>query len=167
VLIGIEGFGGSGKTTFATELRAALDSAYVVGLDDFIVKDKLANTPWDTGAFDHVRLQQQVLQPARTGGQARYQKLTWETGGLGEITIVSDVDFVIVEGISAYHPSIAPYYDYKIWVDTPIEVARERGRARDGSNENAQYWDLWAQYDLAYQERYHPETVADLVVSGV
>jgi uridine kinase len=67
VLIGIEGFGGSGKTTFATELRPALDSAYVVGLDDFIVKDKLANAPWDTGAFDHVRLQQQVLQPARTG----------------------------------------------------------------------------------------------------
>jgi uridine kinase len=74
---------------------------------------------------------------------------------------------VIVEGISAYHRSIAPYYDYKIWVHTPIEVARERGRARDGSNENAQHWDLWAQYDLAYQERYHPETVADLVVSGV
>ncbi|HEX7368067.1 MAG TPA: hypothetical protein VF261_00215, partial [Candidatus Saccharimonadales bacterium] len=68
-----------------------------------------------------------------------------------------------VEGISCYHPDIARYYDYKIWVDTSIETAKERGRARDGNNENAQYWDLWAENDLRYQQKYHPEQVADFV----
>ena len=36
VLIGIEGFGGSGKTTFAVQLKDALLDAYIIKIDDFI-----------------------------------------------------------------------------------------------------------------------------------
>jgi uridine kinase len=90
-----------------------------------------------------------------------------ESNTLSAPKVVPDVSYLIVEGISCYHPSIAQYYDYKIWVDTPIEIAKERGRARDGSNENVQYWDLWAENDLAYQQKYHPEKIADIIFKNI
>lgn len=162
----IEGFGGSGKSTFAAALKDALVNAFVVNIDDFIVKERITDSSWDNGAFDRRRLETQVLIPASANDRVSYQRLVWETNTLSGPIVVPKVHYLIVEGISSFHPDIAHYYDCKIWIDTPIEVARERGRARDGGNENAQHWDLWAANDLAYQEHFHPEHVADLVVSG-
>lgn len=167
VLIGIEVFGGSGKTTIASQLEEVLGSAYVVNIDDFIVKEKLTKPSWDKGGFDRERLERHVLLPARNGQPVSYQQLIWQTNILSEPKVVPKVDYLIIEGISCYHPDIAHYYDYKIWVDVPIEVAKERGHARDGSNENAQHWDLWAENDLRYQEKYHPEQHADFVIDNV
>jgi uridine kinase len=166
ILIGVEGFGGSGKTTFANQLKEALGSAYIVNIDDFIVKEKITEPSWDKGGFDRGRLEQQVLIPAAKQEPISYQELVWATNTLSEPRVVPPVDYLIVEGISSYHPDIAHYYDYKIWIDTPIEVAKERGHARDGSNENAEHWDLWAANDLRYQERYHPEQIADFVIAN-
>ncbi len=166
VLIGIEGYGGSGKSTIAEKLKKLLGNSYVVSIDDFIIKEKLTEPSWDKGAFDRKRLEQQILIPATTGKTAEYQKLIWETNNLSEPIAVPKVDYIIIEGISSYHPSIAKYYDYKIWIDTPIELAKERGHARDGSNENAQHWDLWAENDLAYRKKFQPEIRADFIIDN-
>lgn len=166
MLIAIEGYGGSGKTTVAEALKEQLKDAYVISMDDFIIKARLAEPSWDKGAFDRERLEQQVLIPATTGKDVAYQKLIWESDTLSKPVTVPKVAYLIVEGISSYHPNIAKYYDYKIWVDTPMELAKERGHARDGSNENAQHWDLWAQNDLAYQQKCHPEERADFVIDN-
>lgn len=166
VLIAIDGYGGSGKSTFAAKLRTALSIAFVFNIDDFIVKEKITDSSSDKSVFDRRRLEQQVLLPASRGEQIRYQRLIWKSNSLSEPITVPDADYLIVEGISSYHPDIAGYYDHKIWIDTPIEVARERGRARDAGNENAQHWDRWAENDLLYQKHFHPERAADSIVSG-
>ena len=166
ILIAIEGFGGSGKTTLANKLKDILGSAYVVNIDDFIVKEKLNEPSWDNGAFDRERLERQVLIPASINGPIAYEELIWETNSFSKPKHVPDVDFLIVEGISAYHPNIALDYDYKIWIDTPNEDAKARGQARDAENENVDKWDLWAQNDLAYQQRYHPEQHADFKINN-
>lgn len=166
ILIGIEGFGGAGKSTIAAELAKHLGGTFIVGIDDFIVKEKLTEPSWDTGAFDRARLEQQVLIPFTNSQPASYQKLLWQTNQLSERIQIPVVDYLIIEGISSYHPDIEKYYDYKIWVETPIDVANSRGHTRDGSNENAQYWDLWSQNDLAYQQKHHPELVADFVIEN-
>ena len=163
ILIGIEGYGGVGKTSVAKQLADSLGSAYVVNLDDFIIKEKLAEPSWDSGVFDRARLERQVLQPASRGEPIRYQRLQWVMNTLSAPVTVPVVDYLIIEGIAAYHPTIERFYDYKIWVDTPIDIAQQRGHARDGSNENAAYWERWAQNDVAYQRRYHPERRADYV----
>jgi uridine kinase len=167
IAIGVEGYGGSGKTTFADKLRDALGSAFVVHIDDFAVREKINEPSWDKGGFDRERLEQQVLIPATTGQSIQYQKLLWKTNTLSRPETVPVVDYLIVEGISCYHPNIAHYYDYRVWVDTPIEIAKARGMARDTGTENEDKWDVWAENDLAYQHKYHPERVANFVVSGV
>lgn len=166
VLIAIEGYGGSGKTTFAEKLAEKLGDTYIVSIDDFIVKEKLTEPSWDKGSIDRKRLENQVLKPLYGGKTASYQKLIWADNSLGDSLEVPKTRFVIVEGISSYHPKIAKYYDYKIWIDTPMEIAKERGHARDGSNENAQHWDLWAANDLRYREENHPELEADFVFNN-
>ena len=105
--------------------------------------------------------------PATTGKDVAYQKLIWAADNLSEPIAVPKVAYLIVEGISSYHPDIAKYYDYKIWVDTPIELAKQRGHARNGSNENAQHWDLWSKNDLAYKSKYRPDEVADISFTNV
>lgn len=79
ILIGIEGFGGSGKTTFANELRDALGNSFVVSIDEFIVKEKITEPSWDNGGFDRDRLERQVLKPAKSGRSIHYQELLWES----------------------------------------------------------------------------------------
>ena len=166
ILIAIEGYGGSGKSTYAQTLKGLLGDVYIVPIDDFIVKEKLSEQSWDKGAFDRKRLEIEVLEPLSRAIYPSYRKLVWDTNSLSEPIKISKSKYVIIEGISSYHPSVAHYYAHKIWIDTPIEIAKERGRARDGSNENAKFWDLWANNDLAYQEHYHPERVADFILTN-
>jgi uridine kinase len=161
-LIAIGGLGGSGKSTLAEALQNNLPSVASVPMDDFIVKDKVLEA-WDKGAFDRARLESQVLKPLSKGKPVKYQKLLWASNTLSDFIELPQSDVTIVEGISSYHPDIAHYYDFKIWVEAPVAVARERGRARDGDNENAQHWDLWAKNDLEYQKSFQPERTADFI----
>lgn len=163
VLIAVEGFGGAGKTTFAAMLAKSLGDAYVVHMDDFIIKDRIDQASWDNGVFDRVRLERQVLAPLRSGAEAQYQKLLWEAETLSELITIPDMRYVIVEGITSYHPDIAAYYDYKIWVHAPIETAKSRGQRRDKGNENEAKWGIWANNDRIYQEKHHPEKRADFI----
>jgi uridine kinase len=163
ILIAIEGFGGAGKTTFSKKLKEMMGNAYIVQADDFIIKEKLTLVSPDMESYDKPRLEEQVLIPASKGEAIIYQKLDWTTNKLSEPIEVPKVDYLIVEGISSYHPDIAKYYDYKIWIDTPIKVANQRGKLNDAGTENEQYWDLWSKNDLAYKEKYQPEKVADFI----
>jgi len=163
VLIAVEGFGGAGKTTFANNLATLLKHACVVGIDDFIIKDRIDRASWDDGVFDRSRLEMQVLKPLREGKKAHYQKLLWDTETLSDPVTIPNVRYVIVEGITSYHPDIAYYYDVKIWIHAPIEVASERGVLRDAGNENESKWGVWANNDIIYRNKYHPEERADFV----
>lgn len=166
ILVAIDGFGGSGKSTLVDQLKELLQNAEIVHIDDFIVKEKLDEPTWDKGAFDRDRLERQVLIPAKQGHLVSYQKLHWAENILSGHFIIPSCNYLIVEGISTSHPDISHYYHFKIWVDTPIEIAKRRGHARDASNENANKWDLWAENDLAYQAKYHPERYADFLVEN-
>ncbi|HSH55380.1 MAG TPA: hypothetical protein VK983_00980 [Candidatus Limnocylindrales bacterium] len=146
-------------------MAEALGSAYVVHLDDFILKDKLSEPSWEEG-FDGNRLAEQVLKSLGSGQGVRHQQLLYESNTLGNIQMISPVEYLIVEGISSSHPDIAMYYDYKIWVDMPIDVAKARGKARDAGNENESMWDLCAENDLKYVAQHNPEAIADIIVNG-
>ncbi|MCD2109443.1 hypothetical protein O4214_30715 [Rhodococcus erythropolis] len=166
IVIGIEGFGGSGKSTTSLLLAGLLPDSQVIRADDFIIKENLSTQDWDKLVFDRDRLEAEVLRPASNGLPITYRKLLWETNMLGDPITIGSPRFLIIEGIACYHPSIAQYYDYKIWIEAPIDVANGRGKKRDAGNENEKYWDLWSENDLAYREKYHPDTEADFIINN-
>lgn len=165
VLVGIDGFGGSGKSTIAEALRSRLGDAVVVSLDDFIVKDHIDDDSWER-VWDRERLLVQVLVPVSQGLIARYQPLDWASNELGEERVFEADGFLIVEGITALHPDLRAQYDYRIWIDAPIEAARTRGAARDAGHENEARWEHWSQNDLAYAATHRPREHADAIIEN-
>lgn len=165
-MIAIEGYGGSGKSTLAEKLTQQLPNTQIIKIDSFIIKEKAQNAePWEK-VFDRKRLEKEVLEPASLGYTINYQRLDWAKNELGPIIMLPQMDYLIVDGISSFHPDIEHYYSFKIWIDTPIDTAKKRGRMRNSDNENAVLWEKWAQCDLVYQQRYHPEQRADFVIDN-
>lgn len=165
-LIAIEGFGGAGKSTLANKLKDVLGKAFIVQTDDFVIQEKLTLVSPDMECYDLKRLENSVLIPLTSGKTAHFRKLNWDTFELGAPVEVPKVDYVIVEGITAFHPKIARYYDFKLWVDTPIEIATKRGKEKDSGTVNEQHWDLWSKNDLAYKAKYHPDESADAIFTN-
>jgi uridine kinase len=163
IIIAVEGFVGSGKSTLAAKLKNELGDAYVVEIDDFFIKGKISDA--NKSNFDRKRLEEQVLLPIKNGRPAAYQKLEYSTNTLSKFIKVPDVKYLIIEGVSTFHPSIVGYMDYKIWVETPRDVADERGRKRDKElgDYDDELWEHWTKTDQDYIDLYHPEEAADFV----
>lgn len=165
LLVGIDGFGGSGKSTLAEAIAAQLASATVVPIDDFIVKEHVDDDTWEL-AWDRDRLIAEVLDPFRVGAPIAYRRLLWDQNALSDPIALGEADILIIEGITALHPDLAERYDYRVWVDAPLEIASARGRVRDAGNENATRWDRWALNDRHYFDTYRPDLIVDTIVAN-
>ena len=75
-IVAIDGPGGSGKSTFAALLAAALGGAPVVPTDDF--------ASWDHPLDWWPRMLDQVIEPLARGERGRYQRYDWPTSQLAE-----------------------------------------------------------------------------------
>ncbi|KAB1941157.1 hypothetical protein F8271_14800 [Micromonospora sp. ALFpr18c] len=78
---------------------------------------------------------------------------------------VADVRHLIVEGVSAYHDELWPYYDHRIWVDASMDVARERARRRDLRRGiyDRDLWDAWERSEISYRAKHRPHLTCDIV----
>lgn len=165
LIVGVDGFGGSGKSTLAAAVAAQLPDAVVVPMDDFILRERVDDDSWER-VWDRRRLIAEVVEPFRAGMPVSYRRLLWETNSLSDPISVGEVGILIIEGITALHPDLAGQYDYRIWVDAPLEIASARGRARDAGNENEHRWDRWALNDSRYLETHRPDLAADAIVAN-
>lgn len=163
LVVGIDGFGGSGKSTVAREIADRLRGAVVIGMDDFILKDRVDDPDWE-GVWDRARLLREVITPFSAGEPIRYRRLEWVSNELSAPIEVPSSSVLVVEGITALHEDLRDRYDYSIWIDAPIDVASARGRARDAGNENEHRWGLWSRNDLAYRDRIRPRDLVDAVI---
>src|SRR5690606_36771043 len=145
VFVAIDGGGGAGKSTFANALVEQLGSdAKLIHIDDYYEKGHEDEPFTDTepvyAHFDLERLKDEVLNNSTNEG------------------------IVVVEGIGTLGRTLRSYFDYKIWLEVPAEVRRERGLQRDGQD-RANTWD---NRDSPEDERYvveqQPQAVADFIV---
>ncbi|MET9617444.1 uridine kinase family protein [Kitasatospora indigofera] len=169
-ILAIDGTGGSGKTTLAAAVAGHLDGADVVHVDDFYrpmpdhEREQLDAEQGYHRYFDWERLRDQVLIPLRNGGAARYQLYDWATERLGAWREIAPGTLVIVEGVYAARPELAPYYHFTAYVDTPRDVCLRRVRAR---GENPEEWiERWRAAEDHYLHTTWPRTRAGLVVRG-
>lgn len=167
-IIAISGFGGSGKTTLATSLKAVLKDADVVCIDSFSNHEWRRSEDWDN--FDRERFTKEVLVPARRNQfPLTYARIPWPDHVADPAIVVPRVRYLIVEGCSIFHPDLLGLYDSKIWVDCPLEEATKRAMWRDRyvhKDEHDDLWlNVWMPNEVYFLEKYHPDKMADIVVS--
>ncbi|ARF71464.1 hypothetical protein B7C62_03730 [Kitasatospora albolonga] len=133
-LVAVDGHAGSGKSTFAGRLAAALGGAPVLHLDDLATHEEL---------FGWVgRLREQVLLPLSRGEPARYAPYDWTGRRFGPARTLEPAPVVLVEGVGAGRREVRPWLAALCWMELEREVSWGRGRARDGAG-LTEFWNGW------------------------
>ncbi|MFC8449092.1 uridine kinase [Kitasatospora sp. NPDC057223] len=157
-LVAVDGHAGSGKTTFAARLAAALGGAPVVHLDD------LATHEEPFGWTD--RLRGQVLEPLAAGRSAEYEVYDWTLRRFGGRRRVPAAPVVLLEGVGSGRRDVRPWLARLLWMELDAPAARHRGELRDGPG-LAEFWAGWALAEQAHFAGDPSRPYADVLVDGV
>ena len=144
-VIGVDGRGGSGKSTVARLLAGAADPPTTV-----VHTDDLA---WHLDFFDWADLlAEHVLVPARAGVPVRYTPRAWrERGRPGAIEVPAPCGLLLVEGCGAARRALEPLLDATVWVQTDDDEATRRLLARDGDTpENRAFTADWDRVEVPF-----------------
>lgn len=160
-LVAVDGYAGSGKTTFTERLAARLGGAPVVHLDDLATHEALFG--WLP------RLEAEVLRPLASGREGRHRVYDWTARRfLGERAdrTVPVADVVLIEGVGAARGALRPCLARILWMDVPREVAHARGEARDGPA-LAAFWRKWERAEREHFAADPSKPFAELLVRAV
>ncbi|GAA2749768.1 MULTISPECIES: uridine kinase family protein [Kitasatospora] len=157
-LVAVDGHAGSGKTTFAARLAAALGDAPVVHLDD------LATHREPFGWCG--RLAEQVLDPLARGEDAEHRVYDWTLRRFATVRPVPAAPVVLVEGVGAGRRAVRPHLAALLWMELDADAARARGERRDGP-ELADFWVGWAAAEQAHFAADPSRPYADVRVDGI
>lgn len=157
-LIGVDGYGGAGKTTFAARLAEAVPGSVVVHIDDFAAPS--------VPEWDWARFRNQVVVPLLAGGAARYQRWDWHTDSGADWVDVPAGALVIAEGVSSTRDEVGAPWALTVWVDAALELRLARARERDGEQLLDRWVTDWIPSEDAYARREDPVSRVDFVVDG-
>ncbi|OAR27357.1 hypothetical protein A8W25_03670 [Streptomyces sp. ERV7] len=140
-LVGVDGHAGSGKSTFAGRLAAALGGAPVVHLDDLATHEELfAWTP---------RLRAQVIEPLARGEAGRVTAYDWTLRRFGPAVALDPAPVVLIEGVGAGRSEVRPWLALLLWMERDAEGSWARGRRRDGAALSG-FWDEWTKAEMRH-----------------
>lgn len=169
LIVGVSGFGGSGKSSFSSILGEKIQ-APVIEVDSFAKDATLDNySLWDL--MDYARLKQEVIDPFLAGkNPIKYGLFDWKQNAIAETKEENHQGVIVVEGVGLFRPELIQFFGYKIWVDCPIEKAVARGKERDRKQYSLnldEYWDgIWQKNDRECFDTYKPREVVDLVFNN-
>jgi uridine kinase len=167
-LIGIDGLPVSGKSTLADRLETEL-GAQVLYLDDFVRPEaewRGRSTP--AFPFEYIRYAEflAAAQALGRGDAIRIPLYDWSTGRVGDdFREVRPEGLVVVEGVSALHPDLAPLYDLRLWVESDAATTLSASLARGVGDWEREWGELFMPSVALYLET-EPKQRADHVVAG-
>jgi uridine kinase len=169
-LIGIDGHGASGKSRLSKELAKLDTQISLIHFDDFYfsIIDKYGHDTY-LPEFDWQRLEREVLIPIQKGENTKYQRYNWELNKLDDWIDVKAGTTILVEGVSSLSSKIRDYFNFKIWIDCPLDIRLERAKKRD-IKYNMDSMELWI-HNWIPRENNHvisekPYNYADLIIDG-
>lgn len=181
-IIGIDGLGGSGKTTFSKILQQRLVHAKLFHLDDFIYPKSIRydisiseqeayyNRQW---RYDY--LIQSILKPLKNGlpinGLIEFYNKENDDYEEKQVMIPAE-GMIIVEGVFLQRKELRDYFDAVIFIDVNKEDRLERVLGRDhyiGTQDEIlkKYESRYFPAEDRYLEEYDPVHLADRVLSAV
>jgi uridine kinase len=151
VLVGVDGVDGSGKTTFADLLAAAVDRpAVVIHLDDFHNsaprrhrRGRRSPQGFWLDTYDYVAIARDVLEPLGTSGDGRYRAASRDLRTDERLKPPRQQAprdaVVIVEGMFLHRAGLADVWDFSILLDVPFAETARRMAKRDGSHPDPEH----------------------------
>ncbi len=180
LLIGITGVSGSGKTRFTTALKKEFgERMCLIVQDDYYLDhpdlDKIhpEDIDYDIPAaidFDLMVAQITQLSEGQTIAVPSYDFSTHSRNS--NYKQQAPADFIVVEGTMIFsNAKLADLFDYKIFVDTPMDIAIVRRMARDIVERGRDPKEVKRRYLTfvrpgAYQHILAYKGLADTLISG-
>jgi uridine kinase len=165
VAVGVSGFAGAGKSVLARRVVDSVHGAVRVRGDDFLDPARVHRRSRDWDGVDRERLRSEVLEPFRAGRDVEVRRLDWSTGRLGDPTPLPRASVLVIDAIGIFHPDLLPRFDLTVWVDADLQVAQQRGMARDraADMDHDRLWtDVWTPNDRDFEHAFDPANQADL-----
>ena len=169
-IILIDGRAASGKSSLAAEVKNVLfkeleQAPRLIHMDDLY-------PGWEGLQLGSFYLNQQILQPLRSGKQAHWQLWDWQQGQRGRADEPGNVwrEFsggtpLIVEGCGALSRASSELADYRIWIEAPKDLRHSRWLERDGEKFN-DFWHIWAAQEDEFYQQEKSQQLADLVIEN-
>ncbi len=154
-LVAVDGHAGSGKTTLAAGISAALGGAPVVHTDDLATHDEPFG--W-TG-----RLAAEVLAPFAAGRPARHRVYDWTAREFRGVREIPPAPVVLLEGVGSGRAALRPHLALVLWLEVDRPTARARGLRRDGP-QLAHFWTGWTRAEDEHFAADPTRPYADLLV---
>lgn len=152
-VIAVDGHCGSGKTSLA-ELMRTLFGCRVFHTDDFYLPRTRRAPDWETtpaGNMDLARLREEVLLPARRGGEVTLRVFDCESQSLLDGVSVPAAPLAVVEGSYSLHPDLREFYDEMIFLTCSDGEQERRLRMREGAYFSA-FQSMWIPMERRYHE---------------
>ena len=184
IRVGVSGITASGKTTFANELAEEMKKRGVpvtrASIDDFhnprvvrYAQGKESARGYYEDAHDYTAFKERLLKPLGPNGNLSYETISHNLITdipVHNVPVVAERNMVlIVDGTFLLKKEVERLFDYKIFVHTDFEIARNRGARREteafGSYEEAEKMFL-NRYHAAckmYLDEHNPKECADVI----
>lgn len=167
LLVAIDGFCASGKSTLAGLLETCYD-CNVFHTDDFFLRPE-QRTPERLreagGNMDRERLETEVLRPLSEGKDVLYRPYSCKTQAVSEGNIVPFQQLNIIEGSYALHPALRQYYQITAVLDITPEHQWSRLKRRESQKSLELFRDKWIPLEREYAEATDLFSCTDLVYS--
>ncbi len=179
-VLGINGIDGAGKTKFSEDLETYLKArgylVQAIHLDDFhnpkairyAGKDQADN--YYHKSFNTDLIIERLLSPVQ---KKKPLSLTLKTLDLqtdkyeNERNYVINQDTIVIfEGVFLFRKELAPYIDYKVFLDIPLEESKRRAIIRDSEADIKKYDTKYLPAQVRYLGEYPPAKVADIIIDN-
>jgi uridine kinase len=169
LVVGISGYGGSGKSTLTRHLVDALPGSIRMRGDDFLdpKRSHVRSKDWD--GVERVRLASEVLVPFRERRASVFRRYDWSRRALGAPEPVPTGDILIVDLVGLFHPDCLDALDVRVWCDVGLETATHRGMKRDAQlgRDHSRLWkDVWVPNEIDFAENFSPRAGAHALYTG-
>jgi len=173
IVVALDGRSGTGKSTLAKQLAAAVDTV-VVDCDNFYAggtdEEWLAWTPRQRAArcIDWRRLKYEAIEPLRDGQIAHYRPSDFTNGaGLAsQVVICNPKPVIILDGVYSGRPELAGIVDVAVLVALPDELRLSRLIAREGLAFMNKWHAIWDMAEDYYFAHVCPPSRYDLVLTS-